>query len=222
MSKSKKETEAIESAMGVFVSIISGLVELVKKLGGSMENIYQLAKPEGREKLEEIARLIVNKTEKARKQILRLISGDEIITINECDGSKFLAKATDVFGFIDSDLKNWSTDKPGKATGKTPSQVYEMVEDAIFIKIFGSLSSDVKALCLTQHQIVDFVINNRKWLQTGGYATFFLFEKNNEFFVASVLVHSDDRLYVDVYRLEHPFIWLAEYRPRVVVPQIAA
>jgi hypothetical protein len=69
MSKrSKTEVEAIESAMGVLSSIIHSIVELVKKFGGTMENIYRLATPEGSETLEKIARLIVGAAEEAKKR----------------------------------------------------------------------------------------------------------------------------------------------------------
>jgi hypothetical protein len=65
MSKrSKREVEKIVSGMGVFMAIISTLVELVKKFGGTMESIYRLATPEGLKTLEDVARVIVDATKK--------------------------------------------------------------------------------------------------------------------------------------------------------------
>lgn len=65
MSKrSRKDVEAIVSGMGVFVAIISRLVELVKELGGSIDNLYRLATPEGSETLKAVARVIIDATEK--------------------------------------------------------------------------------------------------------------------------------------------------------------
>jgi hypothetical protein len=64
---SKKDVPAIVSAMGVFTEIISSLSKLVAKFGGTMENIYRLATPEGGETLEKIARLIVESCESARR-----------------------------------------------------------------------------------------------------------------------------------------------------------
>ena len=66
MSKrSRKEVEAIVSGMGIFSSIISQLVELIKELGGgSIESLYRLATPEGSETLKEVARVIVDATKK--------------------------------------------------------------------------------------------------------------------------------------------------------------
>jgi len=222
MSKSKKEVEAIVSAMGVFMAIISNLVELVKKFGGTMENLYLLATPEGNEKLEKIARIIVGKVEETRKQFLQLISGGKSLTIDAVDGSEVLADAKEMFpAGIDSDFKNWGADEPGQPTAEMPVDVYEMKQDATFSQMFGELNFDLRRLCLTQHQIKNFVKKHRSWLRTEGYATFFLFESNGNFFVAVVRFYSDDRLRVGVRQFEGSDVWDAEYRHRVVVPQLA-
>ncbi|MFA7319073.1 MAG: hypothetical protein WC022_00520 [Parcubacteria group bacterium] len=80
MAKSKKQVEAISSGMGVFVTIISGLVELVKSFGGSIEDLYYLGTPEGRQKLEAVARVIV---EKAKEEKLKPKSIERFRIINE-------------------------------------------------------------------------------------------------------------------------------------------
>ena len=87
--RSKKEVEAIVSGMGVFVAIISSLVELVKKLGGSIEMIYRLATPEGSKTLEAIARIVVSGAAKAQSQFLKLISGGVSLTVDALMGQKF-------------------------------------------------------------------------------------------------------------------------------------
>ncbi|MDP2736466.1 MAG: hypothetical protein Q8O59_01620 [bacterium] len=220
--RSKKEVEAIVSGMGVFVAIISSLVELVKKLGGSIEMIYRLATPEGSETLEAIARIIVQGMVKAQSQFLKLISGGVSLTVDAVDGTEILADAKDVFpGGIDSDFKNWGADEPGQLTAKTPVEVHEMKKDATFSQMFGELNSDVRKLCLTQHQIKNFVKKHRNWLRTDGYATFFLFESNGNFFVAYVYFRSSGGLFVLVYQFEISYVWNAERRHRVVVPQLA-
>ncbi|MFA5777207.1 MAG: hypothetical protein WC906_02105 [Parcubacteria group bacterium] len=221
MPRSKKEVEAIVSAMGVFMGFISNLVELVKKLGGSMENIYHLATPEGSSKLEAIARIIVEKTEKAREVILKLISGGESLILDAVDGAETLAEAEDVFAYIDSDFKKYRADEKGPATDETPVEVYEMAKDATFAQMFGSLNYDVGRLCLTQHQIKNFVRKYRGWLRKDGYPTFFLFKSNNQFFVACVFFGSGGVLEVDVGRFGSDDVWYAGSRRRVVVPQLA-
>jgi len=220
--RSKKEVEAIVSAMGVFMAIISNLVELVKKLGGSIEMIYRLATPEGSETLEAIARIIVGGAAKVQSQFLKLISGAVSLTVDAVDGTEILADAKDMFlAGIDSDFINWGADEPGRFTAETPVDVYEMTQDATFSQMFEDLSSDVRRLCLTQHQIKNFVKKNRSWLRTEGYATFFLFESKGHFFVADVYFNSNDELIVDVLRFEVSSVWSAEYRPRLVVPKLA-
>lgn len=219
--KSRKEVEAIVSGMGVFTSIISCLTELVKKSGGTMENIYRLATPEGSETLEAVARIIAGKIKKIQNEYLNLISIGKTIKLDAVDGLETLANAKDVFLYIDSDLKNWDTDKKGPVTDKTPVQVYEMAKNANFAQMFGSLSPDLHKLLLTQAQIKNFARKHRNWLRTDGYATFFLFKENNHFFVAYMRVRSDGSLGVDVLRFEDSRVWHAGRCDRVVVPQLA-
>lgn len=220
--KSRKEVEAIASAMGVFMAIISALVELVKKIGGTMENIYRLATPEGSETLEAIARIIVGGAEKTQNAFLRLISGGETLILDERNGSEVIPGSEDMFkAGIDSDFVRWEANQKGRATGKTPVDVHEMKGDGTFAQLFGSLNADVRKLCFTQHQIKNFIRKYRNWLRKDGYATFFLFESNGNFFVARVDVNSDGKLDVNVYRFEHDDVWDAGYHLRIVVPQLA-
>ena len=153
--------------------------------------------------------------------ILRLISGGKSLALDAVDGTETLADAKDTFAWIDSDFKNWGADEKGPATKETPVDVHEMTKDAFFSQIFGSLNSDVRQLCLTQHQIKKFVRKYRNWLRTDGYGTFFLFESRGNFFVADVRFRSVDELGVHVRQFEYSVVWRAEGRRRVVVPQLA-
>lgn len=153
---------------------------------------------------------------------LHLLSFGTTITIAPCDGTETLAQAKDVFpSGIDSDFKNWNLDKPGIKTGETRVQVHELVKNADFATMFGSLGTDLNKLCLTQHQIRIFCKKHRNWLRPDGDVTFFLFKGNNEFFVAYVGVNSGG-LFVNVYRFEHDSVWRVDVRHRVVVPQLVA
>ena len=159
---------------------------------------------------------------RSSNKFLRLISSSVSLTVDAADGTEILADAKDVFpGGIDSDFINWGADEPGRFTAETPVDVYEMTQDATFSQMFEDLSSDVRRLCLTQHQIKNFVKKNRSWLRTEGYATFFLFESKGHFFVASVDVHSGGRLYVSVRLFGSAHVWDAELRRRLVVPKLA-
>lgn len=158
----------------------------------------------------------------ARGSILRLLSGGETITIAPCDGTQTLAKAKETFpSGIDSDFKNWKLDKAGNATEETAVQVYEVAKDATFAKMFGSLGSDLNKLCLTQHQIKTFCEKHSSWLRTDGYATFFLFKVEDQFFVADVDVDPGG-LFVYAFRFGDGFEWHAENQHRLVSPQLGA
>ena len=186
-----------------------------------MESIYRLATPEGKETMEKIARFIAEKEEKAKEIFLKLISGGESLTLDAVNGTETLVDAKDVFAHIDPDFKNWGADEKGPETGETAVDVYEMVKDATFSQMFRKLNVDARKLCLTQHQIKNFVKKHRNCLRTDGYATFFLFESKGNLFVADVDFDSGDKLHVDVGRFEILDVWGAENRHRVVVLQPA-
>lgn len=154
--------------------------------------------------------------------ILKLISEAHEIIIETCDGSQTIATAKETFkSGIDREFKNWGTNKAGASTEKTPVQVHEMVKNATFARMFGSLGTDLDKLCLTQHQIKTFCEVHKEWLRKDGYATFFLFKVEDQFFVANVGVDSGG-LYVSVQRFEDGNVWVAEYSHRMVVPRLTA
>ncbi|HUD04093.1 MAG TPA: hypothetical protein VMR73_01210 [Candidatus Paceibacterota bacterium] len=155
----------------------------------------------------------------AIKSCLKLISGGKSIVIGETDGKETLAKAKDLFtGFLDGDFKAYGTDHPAAPTKAMPVEVYEMVENADFRKLFGGFQTELDKLCLTQAQIKSFVKNHSDWLRKDGYATFFLFKVEDKFFVAVVYVYSDG-LHAYVCRLGGDDVWCGEDQHRVVVPQ---
>ncbi len=159
--------------------------------------------------------------EKKENQFLSLFSGNELLMLDAADGTETIKKAKNIFSYIDSDFKNWDTDQKSVATEKTPVAVYEMKNDATFAQMFNSLSSDTSKLCLTQHQILNFIQKYRNWLRTDGWATFFLFESHNHFFVARVGVGSGGSLGVCVRRFGGSGVWRAGGMHRLVVPQLA-
>lgn len=59
MARSKKDTSVFVSALGVLMGIITALVSAVRKRGGTDEDIYRLATPEGENLIGKIAELIV-------------------------------------------------------------------------------------------------------------------------------------------------------------------
>ncbi len=151
---------------------------------------------------------------------LKLISDGKKVVIASTDGKETIANAQKIFpSGIDSDFKNWNLDVPSTPTKETKTQVFEMVKDGMFKDIFGSFGENLDRLCFTQSQIIFFVKNHAKWLRTGGYGTFFLFKVGKDYFVANVYLNSDG-LYVYVDRFSCGYVWCAEYRRRIVVPQL--
>ena len=152
--------------------------------------------------------------------ILKNISGAEVLKLDALDGKQTIADSKNVFNSIDSDFKAYGANTKGVVTTETAIDVYEMVKDANFAQMFGSLSTDLNILCVTQSQILNFIAKHRGMLRTEGYATFFLFKSGEEFFVADVSFAVGGSLWVYVIRFEYDGVWHASYRHRVVVPQL--
>lgn len=148
----------------------------------------------------------------------RLISAGHEIILPPNDGSMTLARASEVFGYIDPDFVRYGCDVPGLPTESTSVAVREMTKNGDFGKIFRSLGN-LDRLVLSQGQIIDFARNYRDWLRKDGYATFFLF-KVAKFFVANVDLSSEGRLMVRVFRFEDDGVCFAEFHLRMVVPQL--
>jgi len=157
-----------------------------------------------------------------KEMILRIISGSEELKLDAVDGNQTIYNSKGVFTSIDSDFKNYGANTTGSATKETNVDVYEMVKDATFAQMFGSLGNDLDKLCLTQHQILNFISKHKNWLRSDGYATFFLFKSGENFFVANVYFDDDGSLGVDVFRFELDHVWDTKYRHRVVLPQLNA
>lgn len=222
----KKNVSAIVSGAGWIGSLAGGVVSGLRARGFSDEDIHSLVIDGGNlpiDKMVDVLAGVIHEEQEKKVQgkVLRLISGGNSLCLYACDGSKILADATDVFAYIDPGFKNWNADEPGSEKSETPIEVHELATDATFAQMFGSLNKDVKKMCLSQHQILNFVQKHRGWLRTDGYATFFLFESYGPFFVADVYFRSDGELDVDVYEFDNPRVWHSECRHRVVVPRLA-
>jgi len=59
-----------------------------------------------------------NEAKNAMNKRLRLISGREQLILRPTDGNDTLARATDVFSYIDSNFKNWACDVEGQRPKK--------------------------------------------------------------------------------------------------------
>ena len=220
---SKKNVNPIVSGAGWIGSFAGVLVNNLEELGVPFDSIHKLNgnTKEGRTLVRACAEKIAEIVKGVQNKFLELISVNEQLILDECDGTEILVDASDVFAYIDPDLRNWNADEKGPATDAAPVRVYEMTKDGTYAQMFGSLSSDARKLCLTQAQIKGFVKKYRNWLRKDGYATFFLFESNGEFFVAHVRVGSGGKLEVRVRRFRGSRVWRAGRRDRVVALQLA-
>lgn len=148
---------------------------------------------------------------------LQLISGNERLVLGPTDGQETLARAADLFRYIDSNFANWNCDVLGPPAKETPVQVYELVRDSTFQEMFGGFGVALDRLALTQAQIQQFVKRYPDWLKKGGNGTFFLFNAGDEFFVAAMYLFSDGRLGTRVRRLTLERVFRAKKRHRLVL-----
>lgn len=159
----------------------------------------------------------------AGSEYLRPVSSVGTINLAAASGERTIYNdGNDIFGWVDGDFSRWGANEPGNPTDETPTTVFEMVKDADFQTMFGSLvdsPADVEKLALSQDQILNFVENNRAALRSGGYATFFLFKSGEKLFVAFVLVRVGGSLGVFVLGFSFGLVWGGGGRRRVVVPQ---
>jgi hypothetical protein len=156
-----------------------------------------------------------------KNNFLECISLGKEIIINVTNGSGTIAKAKNVFtGGIDSDFVNYGTDVKSQPTEKTPVKVFEMRRDATFAQIYNDFGKNIDDLCLTQPQIISFVTEHSKWLNMDGYATFFIFMLNNEFFIAHVILDDNGLEVCIYYYLKNDYIWGSKFKHRFVVPQL--
>lgn len=131
-----------------------------------------------------------------------------------------IARADDVFSYIDSDFENYGTDKKSPNTNAVDVAVLGIDKNGTFVDIFGSISKDTNSMVMTQAQIIEFLKKHEDKLCKEWY-TFFLFKVDKEFFVAYVDFDDVGQLLVRVDRFSFGSVWDAELLHRFVVPQLA-
>lgn len=250
----KKEKKEWTDGLGQFIAAVSVAYGFIKRIWSSMqigvEIITWLKTDAGKKEAEVAVRLLGEKyLETIKEEIVKPNSKiylhdlypNEIIELGLDDGTKMLANAKDIFkAGTDSDFVNWGLSKKRFSKGKIKVRVCEMIKDATYGQLFGSLigvspdefqsfdefvekyRENLCKLCVGQAQVEEFVIKHRDKLRKNG-GTFFLLENEDtgEFFVASVDVRSVGRLLVLVYRFVYDSVWSAGSRHRFVVPQLA-
>jgi len=130
-------------------------------------------------------------------ELLKLVSDSEKLTIEAVPGTEIIPMAEDLFGIGELDeikwaFKNYEADDPGTATDKTIVEVYKMQKHLTFTKVFNCLNCEIESLCLTQHQILEFIRKYRCWVNKQGETTLFPFISKGKTFVAVVIAPKTD------------------------------
>jgi len=141
------------------------------------------------------------------------------VKLGPTEASTTIAGATDVFKWIDPDLKKWGLDKLSIKNAHSVLDINEMKKSGTFNQLYGSIGN-IHDQVLTQGQVVEFCRDNSDKLQQGGWGTFFLIQRDDgELSVADVLV-DDSGLEVLVFQFEDDFVWHGEGTRRLVIPQL--
>lgn len=179
------------------------------KLAWRKEFIAMLNELYNGEQIERVAEEIT--TPFTNQDNLKLLS---TVKLKATDGKGLISKSSKVFkSYIDSDFTNWSLNEKQKPTKIINLNVFELTKDSTFKEIFTRPDK----MIMTQSQIIEFCKNHKERLSD--YYTFFLIKVNDEYFVVRVRVNSDG-LSVRVHRFEDDYVWHAEYRRRLVAPQL--
>jgi len=163
-----------------------------------------------------------------KNDITNLISFGKIIEIPACDGNRKIYQESSLFrSGIDHDLKKLTL--PGIITENTQVEVREMFKDGDFLAAFEGIPTDWNYKWLSQEQVINFRKQFPNWLRLGGNCTFVLIKKNEQLpfkileltknlAVLQIYVRGDS-CSVSVRELDHPSIWKAKDRHRLIVPR---
>ena len=196
--------------------------ELQKYLQNAVEGRFGIGSIEKPSTVNPFAVLKYSRDLFDENKYLKLISGNETLIIDKCEGKRIIPDATDIFSFIDSDFRSYRANEAGQATTQLPVRVYEQKSDGTYVDIFGSIASVKDSLCLTQDQIIGFVVKYRYWLRKDDCGTIFIFKSFGNYFVADVHFGSVDTLRVNVNKFESGHLLYAECRHRFVFPLLVS
>ena len=152
--------------------------------------------------------------------ILLLMLGGEQLVIPSINNTIRLADATDVFSQIDPDFNNSGAPKEINSTEEIRVYPYELTLKATFAEMFDSLHRDYDLLCLSEHQIREFVVKYSLLIATGlaQFPVLFLSKSNGHFFAIRV-GQCEGGFCIERYPLAYYFSWPPDvYHYRVVVP----
>ncbi len=141
------------------------------------------------------------------------------LIIPACDGTRVFSEMRKEYGeiyFVDQ-----QTVQKNHVTKKVIVDVYKSVCDATFVQMLAPFGNDLDRFCLTQHQI-DFFFRRHYYTCSffkAPYGIFFLLKEKDQYVLANIRLHTFHYLSGLIFPLDHPFIWLAEHNPLLVLPQ---
>ena len=151
----------------------------------------------------------------SENNVLRLISID--MKVQEVSGEETLIHSKEFFYFTPSFINSYSG-RAAEPTAETKVHGFMLLRSATFREMFEGISKNLDSLAFTENQIVDFVRNNKRWLNRGA-TTYFLFKYRSHIVVAAIFPKSDETSFgLDVYDVNDPTRWYHLLGSYVVVP----
>lgn len=138
--------------------------------------------------------------------------------LSSLNGVKCICNAKHVFSYIDPFFRR--STKKWDSSAATRVWMYEVTKEGVSFKnIFDSVHGYLEDLVLTQHQVLNFVAQYRRWLQLGGGQTCFLIRNQNDFHVAYIERVTDYELKIYADEMKNCPLWNEAWPPRIVVPR---
>mgnify|MGYP000894048647 CR=1 FL=1 len=158
-----------------------------------------------------------------KKLLVEFPTGKDFL-IEASDGKKKFSNSEIFNIYLDQDFRSPKLDKFGPASNEIVLDFYELKSDGNFKEIFNSFGRDLKDICLTQSQMIDFCRKYRREPIFQGYTLFFLLEekseleKKNEYFVVFINFFANGISAV-VSSLQSNHLWKPKDPRLVVIPR---
>jgi len=140
------------------------------------------------------------------------------LIIGSTDGSRIITQARDVFtDSISPHFRKWKINKPVGPTNKTIMRAYKITRSTTYTEMFTSIDSDIRSLCMTPHQIIDFCQEYFEWtVEYQGRSTIFLVKSNGFFFVPHVFWNHKG-LSIGINEYSSALDWRPDYNHRLLI-----
>ena len=147
--------------------------------------------------------------------ISRLVSID--MKVDAVSGVDTFIHSKEFFYFTPSFINNYSGGVI-EPTEETAVHGLVLLRGATFREMFEEISRNIDSLAFTENQIVNFIRNNRKWMNRGA-VTYFLFKYRGHTVVTAIFPKHDETSFgLDVYDINDPTRWFHILGAYIVVP----